>query len=80
MVKRVEDLEQFKDNATHCRILYRTDFISKDVVRVRIRAGSLGWDGQIKDGDKLIELLGWLKYYDAVKVIEEIPDELFFML
>ena len=49
MVKVVEDLEQFKRNVEHCRIIYKVDEVGTInqpyQYRVRIQGGSPAWDG-----------------------------------
>jgi hypothetical protein len=72
------DLDDIKEHAKYCRyVLYRIDE-AKDGFRVRVKAGSYGFDGIVKKED-LDSILLWLEQIDAKMVKGSISDDVFFV-
>jgi hypothetical protein len=77
LVEIVEDWSALVEHARYCRVmLYRVDRTPTGY-RLRVRVGSFGWDKELSEKE-LNEKEAYLRQVGAVKVVESVPDELFF--
>jgi len=74
----VKDLEDLKEMARYCKfILYKVDYLGDGRYRVRVRAGRYGWDGEV-DSKEYEKLENWLAEVDAIEVVRNVEDSVFF--
>jgi|GEM_PF-2289711 hypothetical protein len=72
------DLDDLKEHAKYCRyILYKIDEVANGF-RVRVKAGSYGFDGIVKKED-FDAILAWLEQIDAKMVKGSVSDDVFFV-
>ncbi|MBW2636205.1 MAG: hypothetical protein JRC86_01540 [Deltaproteobacteria bacterium] len=78
MVEIVEDLEDLKEVASYCKyVVYRVDEAEEGKYRVRIGVSRFGYDG-LMSAKELDEVRKWLKRIGAIKVVDSVPDGMFF--
>jgi len=78
MVEVIEDWNALIEHIRYCRtVIYKVDLLP-DGVRLRVRAGMFGYDKVLskKEAD---EKISYLEKIGAVKIIESIPDSIFFI-
>jgi len=77
LVEVVEDWNALVEHSRYCRnVIYRIDKTASGF-RLRVRVGRFGWDKELS-AKELEEKEAYLRQVGAVKVVESVPDELFF--
>lgn len=77
MVEVVEDWSALMEHVRYCRIVvYKID-PTPNGYRLRVRAGSFGFDKELSP-EEAKSKEEYLKKIGAVKIVESVPDHLFF--
>jgi len=78
MVEVLESWEAFVEHVKYCRwVLFKTEEQPGEAVRLRVRAGSFGFD-RVLSRKEAEERLSWLRTIGAIKVLASVPDAVFF--
>lgn len=78
MVKLLDSLEKLKEHANYCRyVQYKIDEVEHGY-RVRIEAGSYGWD-VVVNGEEKEKIREWLEFIGAARVVGQVSEDMFFI-
>lgn len=77
-----KDWESLKQHIScyPCEIVYRVDYIGSDKIRLRIKAGMLGFDHVLNEKDTLVDgIISFIEENNAIRISQQKDNNTFFM-